>query len=125
MPARGRRNVVRRSHARDGTRRPLARASSETDTTRRDRRSDRVARAAGRRLCYAASAEDAMALRIVVIGQAAFGEQVFIGLRARGHDVAAVYAPPDTSQRPDALAAAARAAGISCRQPPSYKTEAV
>jgi methionyl-tRNA formyltransferase len=66
-----------------------------------------------------------MALRIVVIGQAAFGEQVFMGLRARGHDVVAVYAPPDTSQRPDALAAAARAAAVSCRQPASYKTDAV
>ncbi len=44
-----------------------------------------------------------MALRIVVIGQAAFGEQVFAGLRARGHDVVAVYAPPDTPARPDAL----------------------
>src|SRR6185369_9571444 len=69
--------------------------------------------------------EDSMPLKLVVIGQAAFGEQVFSGLRARGHDVAAVYAPQDTAERPDPLAAAARAAGVSCRQPPSYKPDAV
>lgn len=66
-----------------------------------------------------------MALRIVVIGQAAFGERVFAGLLARGHDVAAVYCPADTPARPDALAAAARAAGVTCRQPASYKPDAV
>jgi methionyl-tRNA formyltransferase len=66
-----------------------------------------------------------MALKIVVIGQAAFGEQVLTGLLARGHDVVAVYCPPDTPARPDALAAAARAASVSCRQPPSYKPEPV
>ena len=70
-------------------------------------------------------AEDVMALKIVVIGQAAFGEQVFTGLRARGHDVVTVYAPADTPARPDALAGAARAAGVPCRQPASYKTDAV
>jgi len=66
-----------------------------------------------------------MGLRIVVVGQAAFGEQVLTGLVARGDEVIAVYAPPDSAARPDPLAAAARAAGISCRQPPSYKAEAV
>ncbi len=66
-----------------------------------------------------------MALKIVVIGQAAFGEQVFTGLRAGGHEVMAVYAPPDVPARPDPLAAAARAAGVSCRQPPSYKPDTV
>ncbi len=66
-----------------------------------------------------------MALRIVVIGQAAFGEQVLTGLLARAHDVAGVYCPPDTAARPDALAAAARAAGVPCHQPPSYKPDSV
>ena len=66
-----------------------------------------------------------MGLRIVVIGQAAFGEQVLTGLLARGDEVVATYAPADTSARPDPLAAAARAAGVVCRQPSSYKTDAV
>ncbi len=66
-----------------------------------------------------------MGLRIVLIGQAAFGEQVLTGLLARGDEIAAVYAPADTPARPDPLAAAARASGIVCRQPPSYKTTAV
>lgn len=34
-------------------------------------------------------------MRIVLIGQAAFAEQVLDGLRARGQDVVAVYCPPD------------------------------
>lgn len=66
-----------------------------------------------------------MALRIVLIGQAAFAEKVLQGLLARGDDVAAVYCPPDTGAKPDPLKAAALAAGIPCRQPPSYKPPAV
>jgi methionyl-tRNA formyltransferase len=66
-----------------------------------------------------------MGLRIVIIGQAAFGEQVLNGLLARGDEVVAVYVPPDSAARPDPLAAAARAAAISCRQPPSYKGDGV
>ncbi len=66
-----------------------------------------------------------MSLRIVVVGQAAFGGQVLNGLLARGDRVLAAYAPADTPERPDPLAAAARAAGVSLRQPPSYKPDAV
>ncbi|MCC6763494.1 MAG: methionyl-tRNA formyltransferase [Deltaproteobacteria bacterium] len=66
-----------------------------------------------------------MALRIVLFGQAAFAEKVLQGLIARGDDVAAVYCAPDAGGKPDPLASAARAAGIPCHQPPSYKTEAV
>jgi methionyl-tRNA formyltransferase len=66
-----------------------------------------------------------MGLRIVLIGQAAFGEQVLDGLIARGDDVAAVYCPPDASGRRDPLAERAAAAGVLCRQPPSYKPDAV
>jgi len=66
-----------------------------------------------------------MALRIVLFGQAAFAEKVLQGLIARGDDVAAVYCPPDAGAKPDPLKAAALAAGIPCRQPPTYKTEAV
>jgi methionyl-tRNA formyltransferase len=66
-----------------------------------------------------------MALRIVLIGQAAFAEKVLHGLIARGDDVAAVYCPPDGGAKPDPLKAAAVAAGIPCHQPPSYKPGAV
>ncbi len=66
-----------------------------------------------------------MALRIVLFGQAAFAEKVLQGLIARGDDVAAVYCAPDVGGKPDPLKSAAVAAGISCRQPPSYKSDAV
>ncbi len=66
-----------------------------------------------------------MALRIVLFGQAAFAERVLQGLIARGDDVAAVYCAPDAGAKPDPLKTAALAAGIPCRQPPSYKPDAV
>ena len=66
-----------------------------------------------------------MALRIVLFGQAAFAEKVLQGLIARGDDVAAVYCPPDAGAKQDPLKTAALAAGIPCRQPPSYKPPAV
>ncbi len=57
-------------------------------------------------------------MRIVLIGQAAFGEAVFQALRQRGDEIAAVYAPPDRpGGRPDALKAAAQAAGVPVYQP--------
>ena len=39
-------------------------------------------------------------MRVILIGQAAFAEQVLEGLRSNGHDVCAVYCPPDAG-RPD------------------------
>ena len=54
-----------------------------------------------------------MALRIALFGQAAFGRDVMLRLLERGHDVAAVYAPPDAG-RPDPLAAEAAARGLRC-----------
>jgi methionyl-tRNA formyltransferase len=65
-----------------------------------------------------------MSLRIVLIGQAAFAEQVLKGLLARSHDVAAVYCPPDGA-RPDPVKQLALASGIPCSQPASYKPEPV
>ena len=44
-----------------------------------------------------------MSLRIALFGQAAFGRETLERVRANGHDVVAVFAPPDTG-RPDALA---------------------
>ncbi|HEX2170900.1 MAG TPA: methionyl-tRNA formyltransferase [Dehalococcoidia bacterium] len=56
-------------------------------------------------------------MRIVLIGQAAFGKAVLERLLDRGEQIVAVYAPPDTSERPDALAQAARDRGIALEQP--------
>ena len=43
-------------------------------------------------------------MRILLIGQAAFAQQVLDGLRGRGHEIAAVYCPPDApGTKPDPL----------------------
>jgi methionyl-tRNA formyltransferase len=52
-----------------------------------------------------------MALRIAIFGQAAFGKDVAIGLAEQRHEIAAVYAPPSASGRPDPLAAEAETHG--------------
>ncbi|MEA2626303.1 MAG: methionyl-tRNA formyltransferase [Candidatus Binatota bacterium] len=66
-----------------------------------------------------------MGLRIVLVGQAAFGEKTLERLAAR-HEIVAVYAPPDSPKgRVDPLAAAARSRGIPLQQPRSMKTDDV
>lgn len=56
-------------------------------------------------------------MRILLIGQAAFAQQVLEGLCERGHDIAAVYCPPDTpGVKPDPLKARALDAGIPVHQ---------
>jgi methionyl-tRNA formyltransferase len=56
-------------------------------------------------------------MRIILIGQAAFAQQVLDGLGARGHDVAAVYCPPDAAgAKPDPLKLRAVELGIPVRQ---------
>lgn len=52
-----------------------------------------------------------MGLRIALFGQAAFGSDVLAGLVAAGHEIVAVYAPPE-GPRPDPLADAAAARGL-------------
>jgi methionyl-tRNA formyltransferase len=42
-------------------------------------------------------------MRIILIGQAAFAQDVLNGLRDRGHTVEAVYCPPDAGPKPDPL----------------------
>lgn len=65
-------------------------------------------------------------MRIVLIGQAAFAERVLDGLRANGHEVAAVYCPPDTpGSKTDPAKARAVALGIPVRQHASLRGEAV
>jgi len=60
-------------------------------------------------------------MRVVVVGQAAFGQRVLQGLLASGHEVVAAYAPPDKGGKPDPLAADAAKAGVPVRTPASYK----
>lgn len=55
--------------------------------------------------------------RLLVIGQAAFGESVVNALVEAGEDVAAVFAPPDKPGRPsDPIAVAATSHGIPVHQ---------
>jgi methionyl-tRNA formyltransferase len=61
-------------------------------------------------------------MRIILVGQAAFAEKVLDGLRDNGHDVAAVYCPPDAAGgQPDPLKARALALGIPVHQHASLK----
>jgi methionyl-tRNA formyltransferase len=53
-----------------------------------------------------------MSLRIALFGQAPLAVDVLDGLLEAGHEIAAVYAPPDTG-RPDPLAERAEARGLS------------
>jgi len=52
-----------------------------------------------------------MSLRIALFGQAAFGRDTLERLRANGHEIAGVFAPPDAG-RPDPLAARAVELGL-------------
>ncbi len=60
-------------------------------------------------------------MRIILIGQAAFAEKVLDGLRSNGHEVAAVYCPPDAGGKPDPVKTRALAIGIPVHQYPSLK----
>lgn len=65
-------------------------------------------------------------MRIILIGQAAFAEKVLDGARERGHEVVAVYCPPDTpGGKPEPVKARALALGIPVRQHASLKDPAV
>ncbi|MFQ5796471.1 MAG: methionyl-tRNA formyltransferase [Candidatus Bipolaricaulia bacterium] len=56
-------------------------------------------------------------MRIVLIGQAAFGESVLQELVNRGEEVVAVYTPPDAPGRSNPLKETAHKMGIPVRQP--------
>lgn len=66
-----------------------------------------------------------MSLRLVVIGQAAFGEKTLERLAAK-HEVVAAYVPPDPPNgKIDPLKTKAAALGIPVHQPRSMKTDEV
>jgi len=61
------------------------------------------------------------ALRILLVGQAAFAEEVLRGLEAAGDRITAVVCPPDAGPKPDPVKAAALARGVPVHQFRSLK----
>ena len=61
-------------------------------------------------------------MRILLVGQAAFAEEILRGLVAAGDEVAAVVCPPDVGTRPDPLKATALERSIPVHQFRSLKT---
>ncbi len=65
-----------------------------------------------------------MALRIALIGQAAFAEKALDALLKHGEEIAYVFSPPDPpSGRPDPLTAKARELKLPLSQPTSFKSD--
>jgi methionyl-tRNA formyltransferase len=64
-------------------------------------------------------------MRIVLIGQAAFGAKALEALLENGETVVAAYAPPDSGGKADPLKEAALKRGIPVYQPKSYRHEEV
>jgi methionyl-tRNA formyltransferase len=65
-------------------------------------------------------------VRIILIGQAAFAEKVLDGARAHGHEIVAVYCPPDApGAKPDPVKTRALSLGIPVHQHASLKTPGV
>jgi len=61
-------------------------------------------------------------MRVLLVGQAAFAEEVLRGLEAAGHAIAAVVCPPDAGPKPDPVKATALGRGIPVHQFRSLKT---
>ena len=55
-------------------------------------------------------------MRVLLVGQAAFAEQVLDGLAAAGHQIVGVVCPPDRGDKPDPVKAAAVGRGIPVHQ---------
>jgi methionyl-tRNA formyltransferase len=65
-------------------------------------------------------------MRIILIGQAAFAERVLEGLLERGHEVVAVYCPPDAAGgKPDPVKVRALECGVTVFQHRSLKAPEV
>jgi methionyl-tRNA formyltransferase len=71
----------------------------------------------------AKSQEEAM--RIILIGQAAFGEKVLEGLLQRSHDIVGVFCPPTPLGKPNPLQYMAETRGIPVYQPKRFKGQEV
>jgi methionyl-tRNA formyltransferase len=61
-----------------------------------------------------------MALRIALFGQAAFARDVLVGLLDAGHEIVAVYGPPDRG-RPDPLVEEAGTRGLPLFRHPRFR----
>lgn len=59
-------------------------------------------------------------MRIAIFGQAAFGKDVLVRLQDAGHEIVAVYVPPDRG-RPDPLAAEAEGRRIPLLRPARFR----
>jgi methionyl-tRNA formyltransferase len=65
-------------------------------------------------------------MRIVLIGQAAFGAKTLEALLSGGENVVAVYAPPEKpGSRPDPLKDLAQSKGFPVYQPHTYKNDQI
>ena len=63
-------------------------------------------------------------MRIVIVGQQAFGKAVLEAFIARGDEVAAVFAAPEgPGNRPDPLVAAAQERGLSVHRFAKYSSQ--
>src|SRR6185295_18181895 len=60
-------------------------------------------------------------MRILLVGQAAFAEQVLRGLADAGDTIAGVFCPPDAGPKPDPVKAIAQERGIPVHQFRSLK----
>jgi methionyl-tRNA formyltransferase len=63
------------------------------------------------------------AVRIVLMGQAAFAEKALAELHAHAHEIVHVFAPPDVAGRPDPLKSKALELGLPLSQPASLRGE--
>ncbi len=66
-----------------------------------------------------------MGFRVILTGQAAFGEKVLLALLERGVEVAAVFCPPDSTARPSPLRLAAVERGVAVHQPERMRSPSV
>ena len=65
-------------------------------------------------------------MRIILIGQAAFGAKTLEALLSGGEQIVAAYTRPDKpGARPDPVKESALAKGIPVFQPPTYKDDQV
>jgi methionyl-tRNA formyltransferase len=64
-------------------------------------------------------------LRIVLVGQAAFGEKVLETLLDRGENVVAVFCPPDAVGKPGGMRLLAESRGVPVHQPKRMRDPAV